>query len=252
MIFRRIKTHIEKENWFAVGVDFFIVVVGVFVGLQVQEWNEELGDQHEYQLALERLVDESKANIVVLNEIFIDETKSIKNARLGLETLQSCEHSLENVKLIEVGLAQITGTSTIHLQMSALDEITSSPHLLAQQDSISRKAFSSAKFNLAVLKAEADFSESLPFRDQPEKNTLLGLGTPIKSNSRYHGIVTTRVGYPLILNMSIDEICQDDQLLKSFYTWLRFQSAIPVYAVAMRSEIQNIIAAANVNEENPR
>ena len=28
MIFRRVKAHIEKENWFAVGVDFFIVMVG--------------------------------------------------------------------------------------------------------------------------------------------------------------------------------------------------------------------------------
>lgn len=41
MIFRRIKAHIEKENWFAVAVDFFIVVVGVFIGIQVANWNEE-------------------------------------------------------------------------------------------------------------------------------------------------------------------------------------------------------------------
>ncbi|GLQ21690.1 hypothetical protein ACFFUB_09300 [Algimonas porphyrae] len=40
MIFRRIKAHVENENWFAVGIDFFIVVVGVFIGLQVANWNE--------------------------------------------------------------------------------------------------------------------------------------------------------------------------------------------------------------------
>ena len=40
MILRRIKAHVEKENWFAVGIDFAIVVVGVFIGLQVANWNE--------------------------------------------------------------------------------------------------------------------------------------------------------------------------------------------------------------------
>ena len=40
MILRRIKAQIEKENWFAVGVDFLIVVVGVFIGIQVANWND--------------------------------------------------------------------------------------------------------------------------------------------------------------------------------------------------------------------
>ena len=40
MLFRRLKAHVEKENWFAVGIDFAIVVIGVFIGLQVANWNE--------------------------------------------------------------------------------------------------------------------------------------------------------------------------------------------------------------------
>ena len=40
MIFRRVKAHIENENWFAVFVDFLIVVFGLFIGLQVNNWNE--------------------------------------------------------------------------------------------------------------------------------------------------------------------------------------------------------------------
>ncbi len=41
MILRRIKSHIEMENWFAVFIDFLIVVVGVFIGIQVADWNAE-------------------------------------------------------------------------------------------------------------------------------------------------------------------------------------------------------------------
>ena len=36
MIFRRIKAHIAKEDWFAVFIDFIIVVFGVYMGFQVQ------------------------------------------------------------------------------------------------------------------------------------------------------------------------------------------------------------------------
>ena len=40
MILRRISENVSSQNWFAVTVEFVIVVVGVFMGLQVQDWNE--------------------------------------------------------------------------------------------------------------------------------------------------------------------------------------------------------------------
>lgn len=36
MLFRRISEHVKDQNWFAVAIDFFIVVFGVFIGMQVQ------------------------------------------------------------------------------------------------------------------------------------------------------------------------------------------------------------------------
>jgi hypothetical protein len=41
MILRRVTRHVKDENWFAVGLDFVIVVVGVFIGIQVANWNDE-------------------------------------------------------------------------------------------------------------------------------------------------------------------------------------------------------------------
>ncbi|MEE4109187.1 MAG: hypothetical protein V2I24_07565 [Halieaceae bacterium] len=48
----------RDQNWVAVGLDFLIVVVGVFVGLQVQEWNEAREDRIAGRVALERLADD--------------------------------------------------------------------------------------------------------------------------------------------------------------------------------------------------
>ena len=41
MLLRRISQHIKDQNWFAVSIDFVIVVVGVFIGIQVANWNDE-------------------------------------------------------------------------------------------------------------------------------------------------------------------------------------------------------------------
>jgi hypothetical protein len=39
MILRRVIAHFRKQEWTAIAIDFLIVVIGVFVGLQVNNWN---------------------------------------------------------------------------------------------------------------------------------------------------------------------------------------------------------------------
>jgi hypothetical protein len=41
MLLRRVIEHVREQNWSAVGIDFVIVVVGVFIGIQVSNWNGE-------------------------------------------------------------------------------------------------------------------------------------------------------------------------------------------------------------------
>ena len=55
MLLRRVTQHIKDQNWFAVGIDFVIVVIGVFIGMQVTNWNEtwterDLGLEYERRL----------------------------------------------------------------------------------------------------------------------------------------------------------------------------------------------------------
>src|SRR4051794_32739382 len=47
MILRRVVEHAKTQNWFAVTLDFFIVVIGVFVGIEVANWNQARHDRQE-------------------------------------------------------------------------------------------------------------------------------------------------------------------------------------------------------------
>ena len=40
MLLRRITQHVKDQNWFAVALDFVIVVAGILIAFQITEWNE--------------------------------------------------------------------------------------------------------------------------------------------------------------------------------------------------------------------
>ena len=47
MILRRITKHVKDQNWFAVGLDFIIVLAGILIAFQITNWNEEKSDRAE-------------------------------------------------------------------------------------------------------------------------------------------------------------------------------------------------------------
>lgn len=63
MLLRRVIEHVKTQNWTAVGLDFVIVVVGVFIGIQVANWNAARGERALERVYLERLHDEAFAGV---------------------------------------------------------------------------------------------------------------------------------------------------------------------------------------------
>jgi hypothetical protein len=51
----RIIEHVKHQQWTAIGIDFVIVVVGVFIANQVTTWEEEADLAKRKAAALERL-----------------------------------------------------------------------------------------------------------------------------------------------------------------------------------------------------
>ena len=55
MLLRSITKHVKDQNWFAVALDFFIVVVGILIAFQITNWNEERSNGQLRVSYLERL-----------------------------------------------------------------------------------------------------------------------------------------------------------------------------------------------------
>ncbi len=72
MILRRVIDHFRKQEWTAIAIDFLIVVVGVFVGLQVNNWNEARKERIEEHELLVRLHAETRELLTVHREEYND------------------------------------------------------------------------------------------------------------------------------------------------------------------------------------
>jgi hypothetical protein len=67
MILRRVIAHFRKQEWTAIFLDFLIVVIGVFVGLQVNNWNEQQADARLGRDYVKRLTRDLVEDLSVLN-----------------------------------------------------------------------------------------------------------------------------------------------------------------------------------------
>lgn len=75
LLLRRISKHVKDQNWFAVVLDFFIVVIGVFIGIQVANWNTARANKADDLNYMQRLHDEivtgESANLSISKELAI-------------------------------------------------------------------------------------------------------------------------------------------------------------------------------------
>ncbi len=75
MILRRIADAAVEQNWFIVFIEVLVVVVGIFLGFQVDDWNESRKDRQDEQLFLTRL----HGDILLATEL----SRRVRDRRLG-------------------------------------------------------------------------------------------------------------------------------------------------------------------------
>lgn len=68
MILQRITAGLKKREWGTVTLEIFIVVVGIFIGLQVDDWNESRKDRAEEVRYLVRLQSDIMKDLELLSD----------------------------------------------------------------------------------------------------------------------------------------------------------------------------------------
>jgi hypothetical protein len=77
--------HIKEQNWFAVGLDVIVVIVGIFLGMQVTEWNEQRESQNISDETLSRLIIELETASGMLQKVIEPNTVRLESSLQYLE-----------------------------------------------------------------------------------------------------------------------------------------------------------------------
>jgi len=87
MLLRRLTQHVKDQNWFAVGLDFVIVVAGILIAFQITNWSEARKDRQDEKVFLQDLHD----------DIFRASLQSDRTEALRTRQAQNLESAVELV-----------------------------------------------------------------------------------------------------------------------------------------------------------
>lgn len=89
MVIRRIRESAAKQNWFAVALDLMILVLGVFLGLQANNWNQSRLERQQEESYRTRLIEDLRTNETDLQQRLTYYGQVRKHALAALNALEN-------------------------------------------------------------------------------------------------------------------------------------------------------------------
>ncbi|HMM68793.1 MAG TPA: DUF6090 family protein, partial [Dokdonella sp.] len=87
MIFRRFLQRLKQHQWGAIATELVIVIIGVFIGMQVSNWNEEREISQKAQVFTARLTDDLRKEAWGYESIVAYNREVNKNQRQALDAI---------------------------------------------------------------------------------------------------------------------------------------------------------------------
>ncbi|MEM9014353.1 MAG: hypothetical protein AAGB02_04515 [Pseudomonadota bacterium] len=126
MILRRITEHVKAQNWTAVALDFVIVVVGVFIGIQVSNWNDGRLEREVERDTLIRLHADIEESIAGQQRDIAFLEQQLADQRVILNSLDVCAVRPDDANSFQRGIATLGWVNPPRLYRRTIDEIAAS------------------------------------------------------------------------------------------------------------------------------
>jgi hypothetical protein len=101
MILRRITEHVKTQNWFAVWLDLVIVVVGVFIGIQVANWNSATQARSKELVILEQLATQFASAVEDAKKAKVGSDANLEATRTVLRVIRDGKEPEDKAAFLE-------------------------------------------------------------------------------------------------------------------------------------------------------
>lgn len=151
MIINRIARAFRDQDWFVVFLEILIVVVGIYLGLQVDEWNEERKHRQEERVYLEKIHDDlisMQQDILGKYEGYESRITSMIRA---LDALEACDTSPEATEAMKRSIEVYQAAPPIDYLGATYDEMVSTGALARIANQPLKSAIAKTFSNLSTL-----------------------------------------------------------------------------------------------------
>jgi hypothetical protein len=217
LVIRRIREHVATHNWFAVGVDVVIVVLGVFLGTQVNNWNEDRLEEGRAADYRERLVAELEFNARQYAQQIAYYRRARDYGQQALATLDGSKPLSDRDFVIAA--YQLTQTDTTKTKTNVFDEMSDNGLVDRLGDAESQQVASD--FYLTTEVAQRSLQSIYPYRTILREVMPYTLQLRIRQEcgdrsvyyeSRLVGVATV---FPCRMGISPDEAAEAARRVKS-------------------------------------
>jgi hypothetical protein len=133
MILQRVTAHLKRQDWTAIALDLLIVIVGVFIGMQVSNWNEARSERARERNYLERLRFDFTANVKTL-ESYVEARRREGQTLADLTFALRQERKAPTNDALQGPLCRWGATALPDLRQGTYDELVSSGALSLLRD----------------------------------------------------------------------------------------------------------------------
>lgn len=134
MILQRLSRSIREQDWFAVTIELLVVVIGIFLGLQVSDWNQQRQDRADERRYLERLYDE----LVVATDRLDQRVEDLQDWKArcveALEAMNARDLGEMTEQEFGIALMLVQRNSLVDAQITAIEELIATGNLVKISD----------------------------------------------------------------------------------------------------------------------
>jgi hypothetical protein len=126
LLLRRFTKHFSEQNWFAVGLDVAVVVLGIFLGMQVSDWNNDRHLRSEEIQYLRSLDVDIRASKQYLVERLERIGKQAKGLEVILNSASNGVDDLSDIAAAEAIHNGLNSAAVLPVQLRTYDDLKGS------------------------------------------------------------------------------------------------------------------------------
>ena len=166
MILRKLAEALQTQSWFTVVLEIMIVVIGIFIGLQVDDWNEARKHRQQESVYLAILRDDTMAMRANLESLIEQRELFIREMTAALRALESCDGAAEAQASIRFALGSYQASRGISYLDATFNEMVASGSLARIERQPLKRAISDTFSALEDLNGSIlSFRVSMPVVD---------------------------------------------------------------------------------------